>query len=69
MAKRRRTDQGTVVDLDQVLLELFAGQRLLEPAEVKLPDNPAVRPVAARPAASAKGEWQKSGAGRLPAPG
>ena len=51
MAKRRRKDHGAAAQLDQVLLELFAGQLLLEPAAAKLPGNPAVRPVAA----SAKG--------------
>jgi hypothetical protein len=47
MAKRRRTDRGTAAKLDQVLLELFAGQLLLEPAEAKLPGERAVRPVTA----------------------
>ena len=56
MAKRRQTDREKTADLDQILLELFAGQLLLEPAEAKLPGEPAVRPVAVRPAASAKGK-------------
>jgi hypothetical protein len=32
MAKRRAGDRGKVADIDQILLELFAGQLLLERA-------------------------------------
>ena len=51
MAKRREVDQGEVPDIDQVLLELFAGQLLLERAPG--PEEPAARPALARPAAKA----------------
>ena len=54
MAKRRQTDQRAAAQLDQVLLALFAGQLLLEPAEAKLPGDPAVRPAAARSPRKAK---------------
>ena len=37
MAKRRRRDQGMAAELDQVLLELFASQLLLEPVAAKRP--------------------------------
>jgi hypothetical protein len=61
--KRRQTDRGAAAALDQVLLELFVGQLLLEPAEAKLPGGPAVRPAAARPAGGAQGPPRN----RLPA--
>ena len=54
MAKRRRTDRGTAAELDQVLLELFAGQLLLEPAAAKLPREPALHPAAVPSLARAK---------------
>jgi hypothetical protein len=57
MAKRRAGDRGKVADIDQILLELFAGQLLLEPAAG--PAEPVARPAAKtnargrkRPAAS-----------------
>jgi hypothetical protein len=60
MAKHRRTDQEAAVALDQVLLELFAGQLLLEPAEAKRPGEPGVRPAAAR---SPKAKSSRKGKG------
>jgi hypothetical protein len=51
MAKRRGVDQGEVPDIDQVLLELFADQLLLERAPG--PEAPVSRPARARPAAKA----------------
>ena len=44
MAKRREVDRGKVPDIDQVLLELFASQLLLERAAG--PEEPALRPAA-----------------------
>ena len=43
MAKRREVDRGDVPDIDQVLLELFAGQLLLERAAG--PEEPVSRPA------------------------
>jgi hypothetical protein len=57
--KRRQTDRGAVAALDQVLLGLSAGQLLLEPVTAKRPGEPALRPVAAQPAASAEGTPRK----------
>jgi hypothetical protein len=51
MAKRRAGDRGKVADIDQILLELFAGQLLLERAAG--PEEPVARPALARPAAKA----------------
>jgi hypothetical protein len=48
MAKHRRMDHEAAAALDQMLLELFAGQLLLEPAGTKRSVDPAVRPVGAR---------------------
>jgi hypothetical protein len=44
MAKRREVERGEVLDIDQILLELFAGQLLLERATG--PEEPAARPAA-----------------------
>ncbi len=57
MAKRREVDRGAVADIDQVLLELFAGQLLLERAPG--PEEPAARPALARPAAQARARGRK----------
>jgi hypothetical protein len=57
MAKRREVDRGKVADIDQVLLELFAGQLLLERAAG--PEEPAARPALARPAAKAHARRRK----------
>jgi hypothetical protein len=46
-----------VPDIDQVLLELFAGQLLLERAAG--PEEPAARPALARPAAKASARRRK----------
>ena len=51
MAKRREVGRGKVAAIDQVLLELFAGQLLLERAAG--PEEPVSRPALARPAAKA----------------
>jgi hypothetical protein len=51
MAKRRGVDRGEVPDIDQVLLDLFAGQLLLERAPG--PEAPVARPARVRPAAKA----------------
>ena len=51
MAKRREVDRGEVLDIDQVLLELFAGQLLLERAAAS--EEPVSCPALARPAAKA----------------
>jgi hypothetical protein len=48
MAKHRQTDQRAVATLDQVLLELFAGQLLLEPVAAKRPGEPARHPTSGR---------------------
>ena len=57
MAKRREVDRGDVPDIDQVLLELFAGQLLLERAAG--PEAPVARPALARPAAKASARRRK----------
>jgi hypothetical protein len=57
MAKRREVDRGAVAAIDQVLLELFAGQLLLERAPG--PEEPAARPALARPAAKARARRRK----------
>ena len=57
MAKRREVDRGDVPDIDQVLLELFAGQLLLERAPG--PEEPVSRPALARPAAKARARRRK----------
>jgi hypothetical protein len=57
MAKRREVDRGDVPDIDQVLLELFVGQLLLERAAG--PEEPAARPALARPAAKASARRRK----------
>ncbi len=57
MAKRRDVDRGDMADIDQVLLELFAGQLLLERAAG--PEEPAARPILARPAAKASARRRK----------
>ena len=54
MAKRRRTDREKITDLNQILLALFAGQLLLEPAEAKPPGAPAVHPAAVPSSEGAK---------------
>jgi hypothetical protein len=46
-----------VPDIDQVLLELFAGQLLLERAAG--PEEPVSRPALARPAAKARARRRK----------
>jgi hypothetical protein len=51
MAKRRQVDRGEVTDIDQVLLELFAGQLLLE--RVPGPETPVARPARVQPVAKA----------------
>jgi hypothetical protein len=51
MAKRRQVEQEAVLDIDQVLLELFAGQLLLERAPG--PEAPAPCPAKVRPVAKA----------------
>ena len=52
MAKRREVDRGDVPDIDQVLLELFAGQLLLERAAGS--EAPVLRPAASgRPRSAA----------------
>jgi hypothetical protein len=51
MAKRRGVNRGEVLDIDQVLLDLFAGQLLLERAPG--PAAPVSRPARVRPAAKA----------------
>jgi hypothetical protein len=74
MAKRREVDRGELPDIDQVLLELFAGQLLLERSAG--PEAPVARPARARPAGegrrpaqeapgSLKGEGWVGGAGRI----
>jgi hypothetical protein len=57
MAKRREVDRGKVTDIDQVLLELFAGQLLL--ARAAGPEEPVARPALARPAAKARARRRK----------
>jgi hypothetical protein len=57
MAKRRAGDRGKVADIDQILLELFAGQLLLERAAG--PEEPVSRPALARPAAKASARRRK----------
>ena len=57
MVKRREVERGTVPDIDQVLLELFAGQLLLKRAPGL--EAPVARPAAARPAAKAGGRRGK----------
>ena len=57
MAKRREVERGEVLDIDQVLLELFAGQLLLERAAG--PEEPVLRPALARPAAKASARRRK----------
>jgi hypothetical protein len=57
MAKRREVDRGKVADIDQILLELFAGQLLLERAAG--PEEPVSRPALARPAAKARARRRK----------
>jgi hypothetical protein len=64
MAKRREVDRGKVADIDQVLLELFAGQLLLERAVG--PEEPAARPARARPAAKASARRRKRPAASSP---
>jgi hypothetical protein len=51
MAKRRQVDQGKVANIDQVRLELFAGQLLLERAPG--PEAPVSCPARVRPVAKA----------------
>jgi hypothetical protein len=60
MARRREMDRGEVPDIDQVLLELFAGQLLLERAPG--PEAPVSRPARARPAAKAGTRRRRSAA-------
>ena len=57
MTKRREVDRGDVPEIDQVLLELFAGQLLLERAAG--PEEPVSRPALARPAAKARARRRK----------
>jgi hypothetical protein len=57
MAKHREVERGEVADIDQVLLELFAGQLLLERAAAS--EEPAARPALARPAAKASARRRK----------
>ena len=57
MAKRRAGDRGKVADIDQILLELFAGQLLLERAAG--PEEPVSRPARARSAAKAGGRRRR----------
>jgi hypothetical protein len=64
MAKRREVDRGKVADIDQVLLELFAGQLLLERAAG--PEEPVSRPALARPAAKASARRRKRPAASSP---
>jgi hypothetical protein len=56
MAKRRQVDRGKVANIDQVLLELFAGQLLLERAPG--PETPVARPARVQPVAKA-GTWRR----------
>lgn len=64
MVKRREVEREEAPDIDQVLLELFAGQLLLAPAEAKLPDDSAVRPTPGPPPRKATaGQRGKSKAG------
>jgi hypothetical protein len=57
MAKHRGVDCKVTADVDQVLLELFAGQLLLERAAG--PEEPVSRPALARPAAKARARRRK----------
>ena len=57
MAKRREVDQRKLADIDEVLLELFVGQLLLERAVG--PEEPVSRPALARPAAKASARRRK----------
>jgi hypothetical protein len=57
MAKRREVGRGEVPDVDQVLLELFTGQLLLERAAG--PEEPVSRPARARSAAKAGGRRRR----------
>jgi hypothetical protein len=57
MTKRREGGRGKVAAIDQVLLELFAGQLFLERAAG--PEAPAARPALARPAAKASARRRK----------
>ena len=57
MAMRREVDRGDVSDIDQVLLELFVGQLLLERAAG--PEEPVSRPALARLAAKASARRRK----------
>jgi hypothetical protein len=62
MTKRREVDRGKVTDIDQVLLELLAGQLLLERA--KLPGDPPPHPTSGRSPRKAKaGQKDKNKAG------
>jgi hypothetical protein len=64
MAKRREVDRGKLADIDQVLLELFVGQLLLERAAG--PEEPVSRPALARPAAKASARRSKRPAASSP---
>ena len=57
MAKRREVGRGEVPDIDQILLELFASQLLLERATG--PGEPVSRPAMARPAAKTNAQRRK----------
>ncbi len=57
MAKDREVDRGKVAAIDQILLELFAGQLVLERAAG--PEEPVSRPALARPAAKANARHRK----------
>jgi hypothetical protein len=64
MAKDREVDRGKVADIDQILLELFAGQLLLERAATQ--EEPVSRPALARPAAKARARRRKRPAASSP---
>ena len=57
MAKRREVDRRKLADIDDVLLELFVGQLLLERAAG--PEELVSRPARARSAAKAGGRRRR----------